>query len=368
MSLNLEEEMLKIIAGREHLIEEINLPPTNDFVINSRQERLHVRLYDDMAAQPIALIVYLHGMNAHINRPMYNLYAREYNRRGIAFAVFDFHSHGYSDDRTKKCYIQSYEHLIDDVWSVLLGLYSPHILKEGSYNLPRRYACPLFLVGQSMGGAVNIELSQEMMNRKNTEMYNQVMNVITNVSDLSTLKDFDECKCFISSFYRGSVLQCPAISASLPPPIVRNILLYIICPLFPERSIPEILQSTDNMLRTFKHESMAKYFMNDRYPLNQMGLSSSDGLRFRTAASILGLMENIQEKMHSMAFPFLAFHDPKDGIVPIKGVEDLMAKTEAIDKELVLIEDGRHDLFTNAASLLVEKIISWIIARADSPP
>ena len=91
----------RIAAILEHKsdahIDDINLPKGDEYVYNSRQQKIHVQTMMPKSKKPKFLVVLLHGYSAHSNQPWVPLIGSEFVENDIAFVTFDFHGHGYSD-------------------------------------------------------------------------------------------------------------------------------------------------------------------------------------------------------------------------------------------------------------------------------
>ncbi len=99
------------------------------------------------------------------------------------------------------------------------------------------------------------------------------------------------------------------------------------------------------------------------------GLGWAGPIRFRTASSLVLLMERVQETLPLVSYPFLVFQDPADTITTMAGVETLLrvSLTSTSDKTLVVMPGGRHDVFTNRLVTVTEQAAAWmagIVSRA----
>ena len=330
---NLEEENLQLMRGKEHDSTLINLKKSDEFVINSRGQTIHVRSYlpND---EPKALIIFCHGYSAHCNRPIYQIFGREFNNKNIGFVTFDFHGHGYSDG--VRALLNNYEDLIDDEECVISALYSTD--STISCNLLKRgFTCPYFLGGQSMGGAITMFLSQKYQEKHND----------------------------IAALYQGSILLCPAIDVKKPHAAVFFLFEWIMVPLFPDYNLPSMFTNVDQANLSISDPSLVKYIYNDGYPRNSNGLGYSESIRYVTGYSVIKLGEAIRESLHTIQYPFLVIHDPEDQIVRATGTEMLMelSQSKPEDKTYIQIENVRHDLMHNASTAVVTHIIDWVNKR-----
>ena len=331
----LENEMMEFISGKEHDATLINLKKSEEFCINSRGQKIHVRSYLP-SSEPQALLIFSHGYSAHINRPVYPIIGRELNNDNIGFITFDFHGHGYSEGL--KALVQNYRDLIDDYLCVLQALYNndsnnkSHLLRNG-------FKCPFFLFGQSMGGTVSMILSQQIY----------------------------ENSSLISSQYLGSIILCPAIDIKAPPSPILFLLEYLIVPLFPETSAPSFMTNVGQPDLTWIDKTFIKYIENDGYPKNPNGLGFSDTVRFRTGYSMIKMTEYVSDNLDKMAFPFVILHDPEDKVTAVTGSKRFMIQsvTKTEDKEFIPFIDARHDLIHNVTTKVVQEIKIYITKRLE---
>jgi pimeloyl-ACP methyl ester carboxylesterase len=103
---------------------ELNIPQSEEFVVNNRGQILHCRSYWPKAGDSPAkaVVVYCHGYSSHINRPAQEYTSTSLNEIGYAYITIDYHGHGYSEgDRSL---IESYDNLMDDILSLLFALFS----------------------------------------------------------------------------------------------------------------------------------------------------------------------------------------------------------------------------------------------------
>ena len=78
---------------------DFNLPKGDNFLVNSRGQRLHVRTFlpaDGGKAEEVkALLVWSHGYAAHVNGPTVAKVMKGMNESGFAVIAIDHHGHGY---------------------------------------------------------------------------------------------------------------------------------------------------------------------------------------------------------------------------------------------------------------------------------
>ena len=209
-----EDEIYHLCSSTED-VTKINLERGDDpeYVFNSRGQKLHVHSYWPKDENLVAIIVSLHGMGSHSNRPTQRYMVKKFLENGMAYICVDFHGHGYSDG--VKGMVDSPEYLLDDVFSLLKALYSEVSSVPGpkgfclKHNVPN---APFFLMGHSMGGSTAMYVAQILSDKKQN-------NLLQSDQKLS-----------ISKLFRGCLLLCPAIDIKMPPSIVVLTLDYLIVP------------------------------------------------------------------------------------------------------------------------------------------
>jgi alpha-beta hydrolase superfamily lysophospholipase len=131
------------------LCDQINIPKSDEFVLNSKEQKIHVRTYWPVQA-PKAAIIYLHGYVSHTSRPVHKYVSKTFTDNNFVYITMDFHGHGHSDGL--KAHIEDYVDLIDDVVTLLMALYAGP--EEATYcRLKNSLAdrnIPFFLMGHSM--------------------------------------------------------------------------------------------------------------------------------------------------------------------------------------------------------------------------
>lgn len=83
---------------------DFNLPKGDNFLVNSRGQRLHVRTFLPAAGngggegEVKALLVWSHGYAAHVNGPTVAKVMAGMNENGFAVIAIDHHGHGYRSE------------------------------------------------------------------------------------------------------------------------------------------------------------------------------------------------------------------------------------------------------------------------------
>jgi alpha-beta hydrolase superfamily lysophospholipase len=346
-----EEEIYKLCSEIKDT-SKLNIERQSDseYVINQRNQKLHVHSYWPEENNLLGIIVSLHGMGCHSNRPMQKYMASEFCSNGFAYVCLDFHGHGYSEG--VKGLVQSPEYLIDDVLSLLRALYPVSSSSMTDDTTPRKYklnrqagSTPFFLLGHSMGGSTAICVGQ----------------LLTDERMASITKGKRERN--VSDYFRGCLLLCPAIDIKMPPAFVVAMLDYLVVPFFPLHPVPELFvarKSSDCLI--WSNEAFQDYTARDGYPANPKGLCYGDPVRFQTASTLVKLAGQLKRTLSKVQFPFIVFHDPTEQIVLVQGSERLLEKSQtlAAHKSMVMVSDGLHDLISNSFSFITEKSIEWL--------
>ena len=188
-----------------------NLPCGPHFWTNRRGHKLYARAW--LPSHPAAtrgVFAWVHGYGGHIDRPHLTALANGLAAQGLAVISYDQEGHGYSEG--EHVYIERYESLVEDWLEFLATLldsahgYGGHIgghvlggsqpglvgLVPHGFDLSR---VPLFVAGESMGGALALHIAQRL--------------------SPPAAPHPSACR------FRGVVLSAPLIHAILPPaPVV----------------------------------------------------------------------------------------------------------------------------------------------------
>ena len=335
-----------------------NNGPTGFGFTNSRGSLLHVRhaLPDGEGGNEgggiVAVALLLHGLGAHTNRKSYAALAANLATRGIAVVMYDMEGHGRSGGL--QSYIPDAAKLVDDA-ALLLELIT-HAADDGgdeeNIGLPaatraRLAQVPLFVIGQSMGGALALQLGLRLQQQQQQQ------------------QQADAASAAVRN-YCGAVLCCPALVAALPPAPIFYFLSYVIAPLFRKTRMPAALDATTELSDIWvRQEDIAKVTADG----GPGGLASGAPMRFGTATALLAMLSTIQDDIPRVNFPFLVLHDPSDKVCKFEGTEGLLqrAATEPqAERALQRMPGMRHDLITNCTDELAEHAGSWMLAHLAS--
>ena len=343
-----------LLRGASNIIPAaIHLPRGDEFVLNSRGQRLHVRTsWPVDAASTHCCVLAMHGYGAHSNRPTFRALGESLSSKGIAFVSFDFHGHGYSEG--ERGLVESPLNLVDDALCVLLALYSSAASGMTS-NIARSAAgLRLFVLGHSMGGGTALVVSH-MLGRG-------IMSIIK-----TPLFDFhsDTITRDISTFFGGAMLLAPVAGASAVPGCVRHLVLRPLSFMFPKACLPTCILNENKMnALVWSSPAYRSYIETDGFPANPAGLSYGGNIRFITGASILALGDLVLASTAHASFPFIILHDPDGDIaLPITGSEALATASPSTDKMLVRVPHALHDLLANKPTVVIRILQEWILAR-----
>lgn len=296
-----------------------SLAKTDEFVINDRSQRLHLRSFQSESDNIKGAIVMLHGYGAHNNRPVIQSFANKMNSNGFHVITFDFHSHGYSDGTFGL--VMEPQHLIDDCTSVLDALLSG-VYSTDKWNINMTLKdIPFYICGHSMGGAVGLLVSQMYESHKH---------------------------------FKGNISICPAIDLEIPEYIWK----WLIQPLsytIPSFNIPQWIydeNSCNNLC--WPDDSYRKYIETDK-------ISYRNNIQFGTLNTIMNLGNIVRSKVDNFRFPLIIFHDPTDDIIiPYNSSLTLFENSKSYFKHIIPIFGGKHDILANRQSIIIDKLLSFI--------
>jgi pimeloyl-ACP methyl ester carboxylesterase len=256
----LEEELIQLVSKES--VREINIPKTDEFVINNRGQRLHVRTsFPNQEIELKCIIFALHGFSVHINHPVHRIFAREFNNRGIGYITLDFYGHGFSAGSVHgyRFMVESYEDLVDDCLSVISAAYAPAEEPKNGHSSSktksqfllhnRSDSVPYFIMGQSMGGATALTTALELNFAK--IFYASSGNQAEFVNSRNKLVPYITPK--MAQMFAGTILMCPAISLNAPGFFVSFLLKAVFVPLFGQFYVPSVLQPPEFPPDTLTH-------------------------------------------------------------------------------------------------------------------
>ena len=221
---NAHERMLTLCATATS-VTLINLPRTEEFVMNSRDQKLHVRTSWPASTVPLrGILVYCHGYGGHCSRPWVPYLCEQLHAKGFAFVGLDWHGFGYSEG-VVKALVGGVDDFVDDVMSLLSALYATN-QHTGKLHRTATPTTPFFLTGFSMGGpAVALTASHIMRSEP-----------------------------VLAPLFKGCVFIAPAFEVKRPNAITAAVLQNLVVPCFGSTPIPAAMSAPPNHTNSWKHE------------------------------------------------------------------------------------------------------------------
>jgi len=281
------------------------------YTINSRGMVLYTQRFSPVGCKPKGLIFLCHGY-AETTLWFFRDIALDYTAKGYACIGIDYEGHGKSDGL--HCFIPNFDQMVSDVVT-----FFDQVRAEPEYlNLP------CFLHGESMGGAVAIEISLRQ-----------------------------------PQAYQGMILQAPMCKISdkiKPPPIVVSFLTWL------AKKIPEKAwtPSGDVINNAFKlaskrNESRSNPWSYQRKP------------RLATAISLIQFSEYLERRLGEVTMPFLLCHGAADTVTEPEVSKALFQNAQSSDKTFKLYDEMWHSLLNEPEENKLKvwnDIISWVSLRA----
>lgn len=251
------DEKVRSSCKSDKPISQLNLPKSEEYIVNSRNQKLHVRSFLPDDKNVTMLVIYLHGYSAHNNQPWMPVLAKEFTDQNIGLISFDFHGHGYSDGFP--VHVEKHEDLVDDCLCLISELY--FTAKSGGSGgkgilLQRGFSCPFVICGQSLGGVVTIATGLELQYIKEKTSKNTYSDAFTSIAEL----------------FKGCVILCPAISLDLPPQIVLSFLEHCVLPVVPRVKIPSCIAQPPLDREVVFHEDYFDYVGKDNITSDPPGM------------------------------------------------------------------------------------------------
>ncbi len=265
---------------------------------------LHARKWDSLGVKAKGDIAFVHGFFEHSGR--YHREAQFFNKAGYNFLTYDQRTHGLSEGKYRS-YIDDFQNYDKDY-----ALF----LKEQKLGTER----PFFLFAHSMGGLV------------------QCTHLVQN----GTMPDG----------FKGAIFSAPLLS---PDPNIAPILKKIsglVGTLFPRLKAVDI----DHTAVSRDPLEIQKYMSDPLIDKRKMYSAS--------AYNLLKQMDYVQTKMSVVKIPFLILHGTDDKLSNIQGSQLLYKLAASKDKEIVILEDFKHEITKDIDhQIVMDKILSWIEHR-----
>lgn len=221
---NAHEAMLTLCASATTVVA-INLPRSDEFVVNSRDQKLHVRTsWPAPSVDVRGIVVYCHGYGGHCSRPWVPFFCQQLNAKGLAFVGLDWHGFGYSEG-VAKALVGSVDDFIDDVMSLLSALYMKNS-SSGRLNRTATANTPFFLTGFSMGGPAVVVTAEHIMRSEPG----------------------------LVPLFKGCVFIAPAFEVKRPSAMTSMLLQNLVVPCFASTPIPAGISVPPVHANSWKHE------------------------------------------------------------------------------------------------------------------
>jgi acylglycerol lipase len=292
-----------------------NLEKTENFLINKNNLAMHYRYYLSGSGIYPPTIVVFHGYGSNINRPNMEKMAMYFNEMGFNVFGLDFIGHGYSEG--ERALINSADDLIDDAYQFV------------NYIIEKYHLGDFYLLGSSMGGTIAAELMKKLTLEK---VYNKML--------------------------KGCILLSPLINLKKRYPgleyIVENYMSYYL----PSKCFPDWMSFKIKLEDVYNDPDYAEYISKDYYPANPDGLTWSKNIKFKSAKTILELINRVNIYAENINVSTLIIHDKDDKITDSKASQEYAEKNERII--FVETEGGKHDLVANNFETTMNIIKSFI--------
>ena len=334
-----------------------NLPPTDEFVVNGRGERLQVRSTWPPRGSPVrGVVLALHGYGAHCGRPPFAVFAEAAATAGFAFVSFDFHGHGHSTG--PRAFIADPSHLVDDVLEALLALYAGGG-GGGASSVARSAAgLPLFLFGHSMGGGVALLVGSILTHGADAPASRTSRTWARAAGVLGAR---------VAPAFTGAFLLCPFVTSDASW-AARTLLVGPLAAMMPTGTVPAWLVDDASAAAQIWASPAYRRFTQADGDAASGGLSYSGNICFRTLATILALGDAVCASLPGISFPFAVLHDPADAFVPVAGSRRLLAEAPATSKAFVATPGGLHDIAANQPRAVTRALLDWLQAHAQRTP
>jgi len=285
----------------------LNILYDDGYFTNSRNMKLYFQKYYPKKLKPIAKIIYLHGYASNNSYWSHN-FCTKLAEQGFCIYTLDYEGHGKSDGLW--VYIKDFSLVEKDVADFLKKFI--HI----EYPLLKT-----FLIGDSMGGAVAINVS-----RKNKK---------------------------ISS---GCILIAPMIKIAdeaKPSQFLHNFLINL-CKYIP--TFPILPNSTTPESGFHPLVSRSIIYTNP--------LIYNQKPRLKTALELYNVSCSIEQNLDKINFPFFVIHGKQDKLTNCEHSNLLYNLSNSEDKMIKIYEEGFHCLLDGPfEALILDDILKWLKKR-----
>ncbi|KAG2430953.1 hypothetical protein HXX76_009921 [Chlamydomonas incerta] len=298
-------------------------------LVNSQGLKLFVRTWEPTTtgatraapapapAPATGLVVLVHGVTVHSG--VFDGVAQHLAAQGLAVVCYDQQGHGRSDSwqGLRGC-VRAFGDWMDDC----------ELVVDWARQAYPAAAARTFLLGESLGGTVVASgLRRSGLRGK----------------------------------VRGVVLMAPALRLAphnLPPKAVMP-LLKLAARLFPRAETPD-----DSTTDPAKWRAA---FGDDAYAaaLYADPLVHTRPMRLHMLL-LVGAFEQLWAHLEELDTPLMVAHAPGDGRTELAASRALVARSPAADKELLVVEGGRHVLFHDQPAIsakVLQRVTQWLTAR-----
>eukprot|EP00049_Salpingoeca_infusionum_P026264 m.24715 g.24715 ORF g.24715 m.24715 type:complete len:302 (-) comp8628_c0_seq2:127-1032(-) len=287
---------------------------TLEFFIGTRGVRLHCReqLPEGGAKNAKAIVVLVHGYAHHIDSYMGGLNPDLYTSNGIIICGISHHGCGHSEGL--RCLVEDFDHLVTDI--------SDYTLSQAS----KYPGLPIFMIGQSMGGAITL---------------------------LSTAVDGP-----LKDVVKGVVLlapMCKIAKEMMFPNWVINTFYWLayLLPWLPATPTPNTLDLC------FKDKQKLEEARTDELGYHQKP-------RLMTGYQMIQGTAKVQERLSTYKTPFFVQHGGEDYLTALETSELLYESAQSVDKTIKVYDGFWHALLSEpngGGEVVVKATFDWIAAR-----
>ncbi|XP_002977997.2 caffeoylshikimate esterase isoform X1 [Selaginella moellendorffii] len=287
---------------------------TEEFIYNSRGTRLFTCRWIPLRQDVKGLVFLCHGYGMECSRFMKGT-GQRLSRAGYAVFGIDYEGHGRSEGR--RCYIRSFDYLVDDCI----------VFFKNVREWPEYRRKPCFLYGESMGGAVAL-----LVQKKTPGEWN------------------------------GAILVAPMckISKNMKPhPLLIRVLVKL------ARTIPtwKVVPIKDVIGQAFKDPVKREEIRDNPYVYQGRP-------RLRTAVEMLYTSLNLECQLHEVKLPFLVLHGENDVVTDPAISQELYDSAGSLDKAIKIYPGMWHGLTSGEPDenidMVFEDIVTWLDMRC--PP
>lgn len=282
-----------------------------DVCVNSRGMNLLTATWMPGGEAPRAIILLLHGYGFDCTTYFADT-AERLAAEGYGVFGIDYEGHGRSDGLA--VFIPDFETIVDDCMAF------GHTIRAR----PQFSPLPMFLLGESMGGAVAIHL-----HRRDAEAW------------------------------RGAILMAPMckISEKVKPPALLVALMSNLAYLLPAW---QIVPAADIVTSAVRDPIKLKKISSSRYTYRSRP-------RLRTALTMLETSRDVEKRLHEVSLPFLLLHGDSDIVTELSGSQSLYDRACSADKTFIVYPGAWHLLTEGepeeTTQVVFKDMLSWLAAR-----